>query len=241
MKIQIIIIFILCLVSCATGPDQFANSMTSDYELKEYSGADLENREFKEKVAFIYTLLANTQELRIHQFNGASDNEVYVKSEMVNGGYPEMVVRFERDANGNKIDGTGKHITDCENMGSFNYKHPEREPLGHFSQDMLPWIKWGNCREDSTTLEQRISAYTADIELSLERLVAVNSPYYLPSGFEFRHNYQTETIAFFFGALERSGFDLYGFINGDTASTESRKEFYKALENGINSLVGGEI
>jgi len=241
MKKLLVVIYALAVVSCATGPGQFANSMASDYGLKKYSSVDLENSEVKGKVAFIYTLLANTEELRVHQFNGTYDNEVYVKQEMVNGGYTEMVVKFERDADGNKIDGTGKLVRDCENMGSFNYKHPKREPLGHFAQDMLPWIKWGNCREDSTTLKQRISAYTADIELSLERLVAVDSPYYLPNDFDFRGNGQAETIAFFLKAFEISGFDLYGFINNGITAAESRKEFYKSLENGINALVEGKV
>ena len=170
-------------------------------------------------------MLANTEELRIHQFNGASDNEVHVKSDIANGGYPELVVRFDRDENGNKIDGTGKHVQDCENKGSFNYKHPQREPLGHFAQDILPWIQWGNCREDATTREQRVSAYIMDIELGLERLIAANSSYYLPNGFNFKESGQSETIAFFVAALDKASFDLNGFIINDQNSIEKRKEF----------------
>jgi len=236
-----LLILIFFLTACATGPDQFSKSMTNEFGLKRYDISSFENSNTKVNAAFIYTLLANTEELRIHQFNGASDNEVYVKNDMANGGYPEMVVRFDRDENGNKIDGTGKHVRDCENKGSFNYKHPQREPLGHFSQDILPWIKWGNCREDTTSREQRISAYIMDIELGLEHLAAERSNYYLPKGFNFQESGQSETIAFFIVALEKSNFDLYSFVISDQGSPQKREKFYKALEAGINKLFTGKV
>uniref|UniRef100_UPI0026ED7B29 hypothetical protein n=1 Tax=Alcanivorax jadensis TaxID=64988 RepID=UPI0026ED7B29 len=135
----------------------------------------------------------------------------------------------------------GSLVRDCENKGSFNYKHPQREPLGHFTQDILPWIKWGNCREDTTTREQRISAYVMDVELGLERLRANQPGYYLPSDFSFQKSGQSETIAFFLAALESSNFDLYNFIMNEQSSQEKRKAFYKALDQGINNLFAGKI
>ena len=97
MRNKLPLLLIIFLTACASGPDQFSKSMTNEFSLKIYTVSDLETPNTKAKIAFIYTLLANTEELRIHQFNGASDNEVYVKNDMANGGYPEMVVRFEKD------------------------------------------------------------------------------------------------------------------------------------------------
>lgn len=241
MRNKLILLLIIFLTACASGPEQFSKSMTDEFGLKEYTVNDLHSSNTKVKTAFIYTLLSNTEELRIHQFNGASDNEVYVKNDIANGGYPEMVVRLERGENGEKLDGTGVHVTDCENMGSFNYKHPQREPLGHFSQDILPWLKWGNCREDTTTREQRIAAYIMDVELGLERLTSQKSSYYLPKDFEFKGSGQSETIAFFLAALDSSGFDLYDFIMNEQESQSKRKSFYKALGLGINNLFEGKV
>lgn len=237
MRITLGLIIACFFSACATGPDQFAKSMNSEFGLKSYTVKSLDDSQFKAKVSFIYTLLANTEELRIHQFNAATDNEVYVNDDSINGGYPEIVVKFDRDENGNKIDGTGKHVRDCENMGSFNYKHPQREPLGHFAQDMLPWIKLGNCREDTATVEQRISAYVLDIELGLERLVAAKVSYYLPNGFNFQNSGQSETVAFFLEALDKTGFNVHGFILNDLNSSKKRNEFYKSLEQGINEMI----
>lgn len=241
MRNKLPLLLIIFLTACASGPDQFSKSLTNEFGLQEYTVSDLDNTNTKVQAAFIYTLLANTEELRIHQFNGATDNKVYVKNDMENGGYPEMVVRFEKDQNGEKIDGTGVHVTDCENKGSFNFKHPQREPLGHFAQDILPWIKWGNCREDTTTREQRISAYIMDVELGLERIIANQSSYYLPNDFNFQKSGQAETVAFFTTALESSNFDLYSFIMNEQSSQEKRKDFYKALEQGINNLFADKV
>jgi hypothetical protein len=94
---RIFVVFsLLALSACASTPDQFAKSIASELELSNYNATDLKDHEVKTKTAFIYTLLENTQELRVHQFNGAYHNEVYVKNESVNGGYPELVVKFER-------------------------------------------------------------------------------------------------------------------------------------------------
>ena len=169
--------------------------------------------------------------------NGATDNEVYVKKERINQGYPEVVVRFPRDENGEKIEGSGVIVRDCENMGSFNYKHLQQEPLGHFAQDRLPWIRWGNCPEDTTTREQRVAAYMWDVREGLEGLVFDQTGYYLPVGFDFSENGQSETVAFFLTALNSSDFDLYDFVMNHVGSDVERANFYMSLEKGINSML----
>lgn len=218
------------------GQEKFVNSMNREFSLSPYQAEDLNDVQFKTKTAFIFSLLTNTTELRIHQFNGASKNEVHIftRDEKEGGGYPEIVVRFDFDENGQKIDGTGAHIQDCENRASFNYKHPEMEPLGHFAEDILPWIELGNCREDTTTREQRLSAYVEDIKLGLERLIDANSGYFLPVNFSLSESGQSETIAFFIQAFENVDFDLYGFILNEDNTFDNKNKFYQALELGIN-------
>lgn len=227
----------LSLVGCAHGPDYFASSMKNEYGLNIYSVEDLSDPKVKVESAFIYTLLANTSELRVHQMNGAFGNEVYVKNEKYKGGYPELVIHFERDEQGEKVDGAGVIVRDCENKGSFNYKHPHFEPLGHFSQDSLPWMRWGNCPEDTTTQEERVEAYTWDVRESLEGLILKNSGYYLPVGFSFSESGQSETVAFLLAALKSSDLDLYDFVMNHQWEESERFRFYQALENGINQML----
>ena len=242
MKRSFIILISLVLISCVTGPDQFARSINDEFSLKSYSAENLNDKKIKANTAFIFTLLTNTKELRIHQFNNETTNEVWVSEEATSsGGYAEMVVKFQRDENGEKIDGTGAHVTDCVNMGSFNYKHPESQPLGHFAQDILPWIMLGNCREDPTTTEQRISAYILDIELSLEDLASSKSSYYLPADFSFKESGQAETVSFLLSSLEKESFDLYNFVLNDQSNPDQRKKFYKALGSGINKMINDKV
>jgi len=80
-----------------------------------------------------------------------------------------------------------------------------------------------------------------DVELGLERLMAQQSSYYLPKGFNFQESGQSETVAFFIAALESSDFDLYNFIMNEQGSQEKRKTFYKALNLGINNLCAGKV
>lgn len=234
MRIVFVLVVISALASCATGPNQFGKSMVNKYGLDEYSIRNLDDPNFKARSAFIYTLLANTEELRIHQFNGETKNEVWVSNGATDsGGYAELVVKFKFDENGNRIDGTGAHVRDCENMGSFNYKHPVYSPLGHFAQDILPWIEWGNCSGDTTSQEQRISAYVEDIEIGLERVIASGTGYVLPVNFSFSESGQAETIAFFIKAFELAEFELYPFIMEGASEPKSRKLFIASLEKGL--------
>lgn len=234
MKYILLLSCSIFLASCVTGPNQFASAMNGKYGLNKYTHVSLSNFEFKTKIAFIYTLLANTSELRTHQFNGEIYNEVWLsKKPTESGGYAEGVFRFEHDETGNKIDGTGTLVKECENMGSYNYKHPVKKPLGHFALDTLPWIELGNCREDTTTKKQRISAYVKDIELGLERIIQSNLPYVIPANFKFGEIGQSETVAFYIKLLESRDFDLYSFVMTGQSNRKERIKFYSILEQGL--------
>ncbi len=99
----------------------------------------------KEEAALIYHWLSNTSETRIHQLRGAVDNVVYVHKD----GHTEAV-----------FDGEGNMVRDGINDGSYNYAHPEGDPINHFNKDILPWIFWGYSREDPTSIEERLIAYS---------------------------------------------------------------------------------
>jgi len=51
---------------------------------------------------------------------------------------------------------TGKLVTDPRNMGTYNYYDYRANLLGHFLYDMLPYIKYGNNKNDNTTVIERI-------------------------------------------------------------------------------------
>ncbi|PCJ19743.1 MAG: hypothetical protein COB04_05395 [Gammaproteobacteria bacterium] len=238
MKYIVLLFCSLFVVSCATGPNQFASAMNGKYGLNKYTHTSLTNLELKTKAAFIYTLLANTSELRTHQFNGEIFNEVRLSRKPTeSGGYAEGVFRFEHDESGNKINGTATLVKACENMGSYNYKHPVKKPLGHFALDTLPWLELGNCREDTTTKQQRVTAYVQDIELALERIVESKQAYVLPTNFDFSESGQSETVSFYIKLLELNEFDLYSFIISGQSIKQERVKFYSSLEQGFVSTI----
>lgn len=151
--------------------------------------------------------------------NGETENQVFV-----------------HDSGGEAVyDKNGNLVKNCENMGSYNYAHYKKEPLLHFAVDMLPWLRWGNCREDTTTQEQRVGAYIMDIANALEISRSSEVGYFLPEGFSFSSSAQNQAIAFFLAALDQSDFDLYNFILNGQGSEEKRMEFLEILEAGFIS------
>lgn len=223
MKRFHILVLSALLSSCATSPDKdlsgFATSASKGFDLPKYENANLENSGFEAKSAFIFSILYHTSELNIHRMNGQSENQVFVHEQ---GG--EAV-----------YDKNGKLVTDCNNKGSFNYAHYKREPLEHFSVDILPWLRWGNCREDPTSIEQRIEAYALDFRSGFDIASSDARGYFLPAEFDLSAPTISVTLAFFLEAFESSGFDLYTFIMKNQKNTEERIKFIEALKNGFKS------
>jgi len=100
-------------------------------------------------------VMKNTPEHYQHNMNGASGNMVYVKSD--GQGFLEAVF----DANGDLVE-------DDENMGSYNYYNQREHPYQHFFSDRLPWIMWGNTREDETTVMERGTAFIKDMGIGIK-------------------------------------------------------------------------
>lgn len=127
----------------------------------------------------------------------------------------------------------GKLVKDCENMGSYNYAHYERAPLAHFTVDILPWFRWGNCREDKTSKEQRVNAYIKDFEDGLKISVASKIGYFLPEGFDFSSSGQSEAVSFFLRSLNHTNFKLTEFIMHEQRDPHAQQKFLEALKHGI--------
>ena len=53
----------------------------------------------------------------------------------------------------------GQVVTSSEDYGTYNFSDPSSDPIGHFYQDVLPWLIWGNDENDSTDLRQRMEAF----------------------------------------------------------------------------------
>ena len=229
-KFSILVLSLLVITPSFTSAGEA--DFLKNLKLEKYSKKSLKNLDVKAFSAFIFTVLSNTQELHIHQMNGEIYNEVYIHDE----GH-EAVFRFDHDEKGKKIDGTGKLVTDCLNQGSFNYYHPYKAPLGHFAFDILPWLMWGNCKEDPSTLNQRIEAYMLDFRAGHALALDRKEGFYLPKRFGYKDTGQSETVGFFAKALENSGFDFKTYFPGEFSSPEKQEEFFKALEAGIKELL----
>lgn len=77
-----------------------------------------------------------------HQFLSPDrSNRKYVSPD----GHSEVI--YDRD---------GHIVNDSEDYGTYNYVDSRRDPIGHFYQDVLPWLLWGNDENDSTDMRQRL-------------------------------------------------------------------------------------
>lgn len=69
------------------------------------------------------------------------------------------------------FDKDGKIVTDPADYGTYNFSSPNDNPLGHFTQDVIPWLLWGNSPEDSTNVAQRFNAFFVNGTFSLGKKV----------------------------------------------------------------------
>ena len=56
------------------------------------------------------------------------------------------------------FDKSGNIVTASEDYGTYNLCDSRQDPVGHFYQDVLPWLLWGNDETDSTNMRQRLKA-----------------------------------------------------------------------------------
>ena len=60
------------------------------------------------------------------------------------------------------FDSSGQIVTVSEDYGTYNFADSRQDPVGHFYNDVLPWLLWGNDGKDSTQMRQRLRALVID-------------------------------------------------------------------------------
>lgn len=56
------------------------------------------------------------------------------------------------------FDKEGNIVTASEDYGTYNFVDSRKDPAGHFYEDVLPWLLWGNDETDSTDMHQRLKS-----------------------------------------------------------------------------------
>lgn len=80
-----------------------------------------------------------------HQFSAPNkDNKKYVSKD---GKYEAI------------YDVSGNLVTDVRDVGTYNFVSPNVDVIGHFIKDVIPWFKYGNASNDTTTVLQRIKSF----------------------------------------------------------------------------------
>jgi len=232
-KALLILVGTLATIASANDGSGLIKSVRLDYDLQRYRAKDLANGTFSQQVNFIYSVLSRTGEEHSHQLGGETNNEVWVHDD----GHTEAVVRFDRDEQGIKIDGTGAMITECKNMGSYNYFHPYEQPLGHFAADIFPWFKMGNCDDDPSTTDERVEAFILDLREGVGLVLDEYAGLSLAEQFKFKGKGQSETIALFLRAMELGEFDPAMLAEMSSENVELRERFLSSMEAGLKELM----
>ncbi len=201
-------------------PDEVTKNSLNKFNLRILEEDDLNNSDIKLLTATIFTILTYTQELRIHQMNGETKNQVLLHKD----GHREAV-----------YSGDGSLVDSCPNKGTYNFYHPRKTPLGHFAADILPWLVEGSCKDDPSTVDQRVEAYVLDLMIGFDRALNSGHGFFLPVNFTFKEH--GESIGFFLKAIERSRFDFNNFVPKNIQNKSKQKEFFKAIEDGFKALV----
>lgn len=121
---------------------------------------DRTNTPSEYELIVIHYILSNTPEYNIHKMRGESENVVYIKKDEEGTGCHEVV-----------YDGNGDIVTNDYNQGSYNYYCYEDYPIKHFNEDILPWLLWGNTKDDPTSFDERMFYYTLDLDNGIQSYI----------------------------------------------------------------------
>jgi len=219
-------LLVLCIVPIASSAEVPKEQMKgiADMIKKELKLAPFIQRIQKGTISPKHTsilaaILKNTTEVRIHQQNGAKENTVYLGPD----GHKEAV--YDKD---------GKLVTDGVNDGSYNYFHPSKEPLYHFSFDICPWILWGQSPTDSTTVKSRIHAYMGDLEGGIRRTLKQQKR---PKG-NWKPDGQIQALAVFMRAIqEGKAQTLFALFEPQAKVTDKQiKDVLTKLNRGLETV-----
>ena len=95
----------------------------------------------------------------------------------------------------------------------------------------------GNCREDPTSINERIEAYMLDLEMGMNASFSSDMGFSLPEKFKFKEFGQSDAFSFFKKALEVSSFDLEDFVPNKMDNVDRRRAFLGAIETGFKELL----
>ena len=62
-------------------------------------------------------------------------------------------------------DENGNLVTDSVNQGTYNFANPNKDPIGHFIKDVIPYYIWGNSPDDPTSFWERVTGtYSGNVD-----------------------------------------------------------------------------
>ena len=62
-------------------------------------------------------------------------------------------------------DENGNRVTDSVNQGTYNFANPNKDPIGHFTKDVIPYYIWGNSPDDPTSFWERVTGtYSGNVD-----------------------------------------------------------------------------
>src|SRR5262245_20590106 len=127
---------------------KFINDLHNSLGLSDAVKRVVDGKVDNSKIRAIAAILRKSNEIEIHRMRGGRNNTLFLHPD----GHREAV-----------YDGNGRLVQDGINDGSYNYFHPQRDALRHFTFDIAPWLLFGQSRNDPTTRAERIHAYSTDL------------------------------------------------------------------------------
>lgn len=176
------------------------------------------------RTSIIWSILANTTERYSHQMRGETNNVLYTK---LNGNMSYEAV----------YDSVSEQLVKNDyNQGSLNYYDLSVNPVLHFSFDVLPWLQFGNTRNDPTSYHERLWAYSKDLSIGIQSYIFKRE---IPQTIKFSDlsKAEADVVLFFNGLL----FDENYEIKMDEENLDKLKadaEFYFAYFDQILLKLG---
>ncbi|MCU0719967.1 MAG: hypothetical protein MUC83_09715 [Pirellula sp.] len=176
----------------------------------------------------IHLMLSHTSETESHRMRGAIGNLLYLSPD----GKQEAVYNTD-----------GKLVNDGFNDGSYNYFHPQKEPLAHFFFDTTPWMLFGQSRKDPTSQTERVEAWCADLCSGILRARQLTNKFEKNTNQILMQEGNKETIAMFVLILEEGRVDdLVKVLNDRDISEPSIIKTVQKIEAGLKRILfSGEV
>ncbi len=174
--------------------------------------------------SLVYVALQYTSDVNIHRMGGETENTIVLSRD----GSMELVYGAD-----------GNLIKSCLNQGSANFANPRLDPIGHFQKDTWPWLKWGNCEEDPSTITERANAWAFDFEIGFRRALAERLDLKTYSNVRQRRLRRSKTVSMLIEALSASEAIFSNFLDPKYAISDGEiAELMSSLVKGIRNELG---